>query len=597
MGNSDSKLAEFKQSNADRIKGLEDSKNRAKKNVQAILKAVSSKEAALREAPANEQASLTNELEGLRASLKTEQDYLSKAQSTLESFAESAKAKEASFSSDLSSTERQFQDEFDLFKESSLRGLSDAASRKVGADFCDAQDYVHAPLSAIFSSEPVRERVARMALGSSEQASAKVASSLGAINVALVGRPKAWKQAAAHSVLGLSNEQTIATIEGVPVEGELSVYSSEKCKHFKLYCTQGLRAGYSAANALREAQEAVTPGCIHAVWYTLPATDPLSENGDFAAVLELSGVLQKVGVPLIIVLTQAKSADSVPSDINDAGLSDIPVCAITSDDNSRPSCIKNLVELTVNNICKCCAASAAEPSSKPRPKPSQVSPYVAQARKDFRKALFESLEERKSTFTDEKKRSSVVKKLRSAASSGVETFKSNATAALAAWLVASVEDGRKVELMAAAHLGVMVGNVVRWAESEVDSLFTELTEEPLGKANTRVEELITQFKTKYGMTPECPWDKEGVSTRQYVIEYKNGAVRKNVEVAILDALCEPFVAYFAEECATALDDAFTESHKANGDLNKVIDDKVLGVMKKVPNEHKKEVAGGIWKLF
>ena len=88
---------------------------------------------------------------------------------------------------------------------------------------------------------------------------------------------------------------------------------------------------------------------------------------------------------------------------------------------------------------------AAESSSKPKPMPSQASSYVTQACKDFREAISEGLEERKSASADEKKHSSVVKKSSKALHLAVCK---RLNPVLLLHLLSSVEDGCKVELIA-----------------------------------------------------------------------------------------------------------------------------------------------------
>lgn len=580
MGGSDSKLAEFKQANADKIAGLEESISKTKKNIQHMKYRISL-----------EETKSSSEILGiLKESLKSEEDVLSKAESELVDFKESSKAAEATFVSDLVSIERQFMDELDHFKDFSLKTLSDKVSRRLDMDFCDTQQYINVPINAIYSAKPVIEYITRMIQTSSEKACTNVVRSLDYVNIALIGPQKAWKLALANYVFNQNLE--VPTIEGVPTDNEFTLRQSDKCKHLRLYCTKALTKDNSAIDALKEAQAAVrkelTPGYLHAVWYCMPATESLGENGHSDAIKVLLKVLPKVGVPLIIVPTQAKSADFVPLDKEKCGLSDVPSSPVTTNDDNSNSCmasVKKLIELTIENICKSCSLSAP-------------SPFIAKARKDFRSAMSDNLDEQKREIRSEKRCDSAAKKLKDLSASTADKFKSNAVSVLTAEVVAALGDGRKSELtpMISGHLNVMIGNVLKWTRDQIDSVFSDLTSEPLDSAVARIEELLAQFKGKYRLAPNCPWEKEGVDLRQYVLGYKNGAVKKSVEAAFLAELSGYLVKSFAEENATTLDNTFSAELKGK-ELEKIVDEGVCKALKNIPNEHRKETASGIWKLF
>ena len=580
MGGCDSKLAEFKQANADRITALEEARTRARKNVQSITKRISL-----------EEAKGTSEiLDMLRKSLSAEEDVLSKAESDLVEFKESSKSEEATFVSDLVAIERQFMDELDAFKEASLRGLDDKISRRLDMDFCDTQQYVNVPINAIYSAKSVTEYITKMIQTSSEKACAKVVGSLDYVNIALIGPQKAWKQALANYVF--NQDLDIPTIEGVPIDNEFAIRQDARCKHFRLYCTKALTKDITAVDALREAQEAarkeLTPGYLHAVWYCMPAAEGLDENGHSGAIKLLLKVLTKVGVPLVIVPTQAKSVDFEPLGKEKCELSGIPSSAVMSKDDNPNSCIasvKKLIDLTIENICKSC--------SLPVP-----SPVIGKARKDFKSAMSDNLDEQKKEIMSEKRCGLASKRMKDHSASALDKFKSNAVSVLTSEVLAALGGGRKSELtpMVSGHLNVMIGNILKWARGQIDSVFSDVTAGPLDSAVSRIEELLAQFRGKYRLAPNCPWDKEGVNLRQYVLGYKNGAVKKSVEAAFLAGMSGYLVKSFAEENAMTLDNAFSAELKGK-ELEKAVDEGVCKALKGIPNEHRKEAANGIWKLF
>lgn len=588
MGNSDSKLSELKQANAKKLESLELAKSKAQKNVQAISKRISVEEAAAAAGAANGSSDV---LESLKESLNTEQNFLSEAEKALVDFRESSKLTEATLVSDLTVIEHQFMDELNRFRDSSLRGLNDKVARKVEMEFCEAQEYIKVPINAIYSAKSVKEYVGKIVQSSIGGACTKVATSLDFINIALIGGQKAWKQALANHVFGQDTQ--ILTIDGVPVDKEFVVRQSEKCKHLRLYCTKALSSEYSVINALTEAQEAAvkedTPSSIHAVWYCLSASESLSEDGHSDSIKKLASFLSKINVPLFIVSTRAKSMDYVPQDLHKCGLSDIPTIAVTTGDDGNEKncslCIKRLIESTTDRICKSCSLSP--PST-----------FISNTRKNFKNAISDNLEEIKRAIKSEERRNSAAKSVKSFAGSDTKKYKSGAVSVFVAEIMAALGGGHKSDLnmLMSGHLNVMVSNIIKWAEGQIESVFSEITSAPLDSTVARIEELLGKFKEKYNLTPNCPWDKEGIDLRRYILGHKNGFVKKSVETAFFTAMSDPLVEYFAEENAMAFDNSFSEELKER-ELDKAVDESVCSALKKIPNEHKKETSSGIWKLF